>query len=182
MALARWATASMTSKFRGGALKTLAFVACRVVSGGAAQGHGILLLGVLGCRGHSSLWKEFVVWGSQVAVNFGSSISESPYNVKNFACPTFLIYTACMSFLRGTTGKINTGAYMWVAPQNSGPTLVPLDISCRNLIYNQKGPLILRTTWTPKVCKITTFLAIIMGLGLLLYILLEFRNTLFGKG
>ena len=29
-------------------------------------------------------------------------------------------------------------------------------------------------TWTPKVCKIMAFVAIIMGLGLLFYILLEF--------
>ena len=30
-------------------------------------------------------------------------------------------------------------------------------------------------TWTPKVCKIMAFMAIIMGLGLLFYILLGFR-------
>ena len=30
-------------------------------------------------------------------------------------------------------------------------------------------------TWTPKVCKIMTFMAIILGLGLLFYILLGFR-------
>ena len=28
-------------------------------------------------------------------------------------------------------------------------------------------------TWTPKVCKIMAFMAVIMGLGLLFYILLE---------
>ena len=33
----------------------------------------------------------------------------------------------------------------------------------------------LRFTWTPKVCKIMAFMAIIMGLGLLFYILLGFR-------
>ena len=30
----------------------------------------------------------------------------------------------------------------------------------------------LRTTWTPSVCKITAFMAVLMGLGLLCYILL----------
>ena len=34
---------------------------------------------------------------------------------------------------------------------------------------------VLRSTWTPKVCKITAFMAVIMGLGLLFYILLGFR-------
>ena len=33
----------------------------------------------------------------------------------------------------------------------------------------------LLTTWTPKVCKIMAFMAIIRGLGLLVYILLGFR-------
>ena len=33
----------------------------------------------------------------------------------------------------------------------------------------------LPATWTPKVCKIMAFMAIIMGLGLLFYILLGFR-------
>ena len=32
-----------------------------------------------------------------------------------------------------------------------------------------------RTTWTPKVCKIIAFVAVILGLGLLFYILLGFR-------
>ena len=36
----------------------------------------------------------------------------------------------------------------------------------------------IRITWTPKVCKIMAFMAVIMGLGLLFYILLGFRNTL----
>ena len=31
------------------------------------------------------------------------------------------------------------------------------------------------TTWTPKVCKIMAFMAIIRGLGSLFYILLGFR-------
>ena len=30
-------------------------------------------------------------------------------------------------------------------------------------------------TWTPKVCKMMAFMAIIMGLGLLFYILFGFR-------
>ena len=30
-------------------------------------------------------------------------------------------------------------------------------------------------TWAPKVCKIMAFMAIILGLGLLFYILLGFR-------
>ena len=30
-------------------------------------------------------------------------------------------------------------------------------------------------TWTPKVCKIMAFMAVILGLGLLFYILLGFR-------
>ena len=34
---------------------------------------------------------------------------------------------------------------------------------------------ILSPTWTPKVCKIKVFMAIIMGFGLLFYILLGFR-------
>ena len=33
-------------------------------------------------------------------------------------------------------------------------------------------------TWTPKVCKIMAFMAIIWGLGLLFYILLGFRYAL----
>ena len=35
------------------------------------------------------------------------------------------------------------------------------------------------STWAPKVCKIMAFMAIIMGLGLLFYILLGFRQYLF---
>ena len=38
---------------------------------------------------------------------------------------------------------------------------------------------IMRTTWTPKVCKIMAFMAIIMGLGPLFYILLGFRYNIF---
>ena len=34
------------------------------------------------------------------------------------------------------------------------------------------------TSWTPKVCKIMTFMATIMCLGLLFYILLGFRRSL----
>ena len=37
------------------------------------------------------------------------------------------------------------------------------------------GVLGLGNTWAPKVCKILAFMAIIMGSGLLLYILLGFR-------
>ena len=44
-------------------------------------------------------------------------------------------------------------------------------ISIRNTIL----ALSLGPTWTPKVCKIMAFMAIIMGLGLLFYILLGFR-------
>ena len=33
----------------------------------------------------------------------------------------------------------------------------------------------LGTTWTPKVCRIMAFMAILMGLGLLFCILLGFR-------
>ena len=33
------------------------------------------------------------------------------------------------------------------------------------------------TTWTPKVCKIMAFTAVIMGLGLLFCILLGFRYS-----
>ena len=36
-------------------------------------------------------------------------------------------------------------------------------------------PSALNPTWTPKVCKIMAFRAVIMGLGLLFYILLGFR-------
>ena len=32
-------------------------------------------------------------------------------------------------------------------------------------------------TWTPKVCEIMAFVAVIMGLGLPLYVLLEFRYS-----
>ena len=34
-------------------------------------------------------------------------------------------------------------------------------------------------TWTPKVCKIMAFMIVIMGLGLLFYILLGFRYCFF---
>ena len=33
-------------------------------------------------------------------------------------------------------------------------------------------------TWTPKVCKVMAFMAIIRGLGLLFYILLGFRYSI----
>ena len=33
-------------------------------------------------------------------------------------------------------------------------------------------------TWTPKVCKIMALVAVILGLGLLFYILLGFRHEL----
>ena len=37
--------------------------------------------------------------------------------------------------------------------------------------------------WTPKVCKIVAFMAVIMGLGLLFYILLGFRSgSRYGSG
>ena len=35
--------------------------------------------------------------------------------------------------------------------------------------------LLFNPTWTPKVCKIMAFMAVILGLGLLFYILLGFR-------
>ena len=35
------------------------------------------------------------------------------------------------------------------------------------------------STWPPKVCKIMAFMAVIMGLGPLFYILLGFRHLLF---
>ena len=37
---------------------------------------------------------------------------------------------------------------------------------------------VLGCTWTPKVCKIMAFMAVIMGLGLLFYMLLGFRQGL----
>ena len=37
-------------------------------------------------------------------------------------------------------------------------------------------------TWTPKVCKIMAFMAIIMGLGLLFYILLGSRYSRLHNG
>ena len=37
----------------------------------------------------------------------------------------------------------------------------------------------LATTWTPKVCKIMDFMAVIMGLGLLFYIPLGFRYRVY---
>ena len=37
----------------------------------------------------------------------------------------------------------------------------------------------LRSSWTPELCKIMAFMAVIMGLGLLVYILLGFRFLLF---
>ena len=39
------------------------------------------------------------------------------------------------------------------------------------------APVEILTTWTPKVCKIMAFWAIIRGLGLLFYILLGFRYS-----
>ena len=39
---------------------------------------------------------------------------------------------------------------------------------------------VLASTWTPKVCKIIAFMATIMVLGLLFYMLLGFRYSLFG--
>ena len=41
--------------------------------------------------------------------------------------------------------------------------------------YSLVGKYPLINTWTPKVCKIMAFRAVIMGLGLLFYILLGFR-------
>ena len=35
------------------------------------------------------------------------------------------------------------------------------------------------TTWAPKVCKMMAFRAVILGLGLLCYVLLGFRQLLF---
>ena len=40
---------------------------------------------------------------------------------------------------------------------------------------NMNARFAIMSTWTPKVCKIMAFMAIIMGLGLLFYILLGFR-------
>ena len=35
--------------------------------------------------------------------------------------------------------------------QNQGPALLPLKKRCRNMIYSQKGPIILRTTQTERL-------------------------------
>ena len=37
------------------------------------------------------------------------------------------------------------------------------------------------TSWTPKVCKLMAFMAVILGLGLLFCILLGFRLGFFGR-
>ena len=39
----------------------------------------------------------------------------------------------------------------------------------------------LKPTWTPRVCKIVAFMAVITGLGPLFYILLGFRYILIGS-
>ena len=39
----------------------------------------------------------------------------------------------------------------------------------------ERGGSIISPTWTPGVCKIMAFMAVIMGSGLLFYILLGFR-------
>ena len=49
------------------------------------------------------------------------------------------------------------------------PTLAP-----RRTVESD-GRIRIRTTWTPKVCKIMAFRAIILGLGLFFYILLGLR-------
>ena len=83
--------------------------------------------------------------------------------------------------------------------QKNGPFLGTLNIRCRIIIGIKKrghnfenhpyefsitngegagagaGASGATSTWAPKVCKIMAFMAIIMGLGLLFYILLGFR-------
>ena len=44
---------------------------------------------------------------------------------------------------------------------------------------NPNAPKLSNPTWTPKVCKIITFIAIIINLGLLFYILLGFKIIAF---
>ena len=44
-----------------------------------------------------------------------------------------------------------------------------------NCVYSPSVSGFPKSTWTPKVCKIMASMAIIMGLGLLFYILFGFR-------
>ena len=46
---------------------------------------------------------------------------------------------------------------------------------CQGLGLRDSGMWILNPTWTPKVCKIIAFTAVILGLGLLFYMHLGFR-------
>ena len=64
-------------------------------------------------------------------------------------------YKGCENAFYGTTFGYNPGTLGMGSSQNLGPILEPLNIRCRNVAYNQKGPIILRTTHTligPKVC------------------------------
>ena len=64
--------------------------------------------------------------------------------------------------------------YSSTMPANTATSVtMPLPISATN--KHQHFQWCKPTTWAPKVCKIMAFMAIIMGLGLLFYILLGFR-------
>ena len=43
------------------------------------------------------------------------------------------------------------------------------------LLWPKVSVIVISGTWTPKVCNIMAFMAILMGLGLLFFILLGFR-------
>ena len=50
-----------------------------------------------------------------------------------------------------------------------------LEFRVPGMVWGRLGLKAQGSTWTPKVCKIMAFMAVIMGLGLLFYILLGFR-------
>ena len=67
--------------------------------------------------------------------------------------------------------------YVYMTYHFSGPYLRLLRFLPRatSLLLPLCTPAATATTWTPRVCKIISFMAVIMDLGLLFYILLGFR-------
>ena len=68
---------------------------------------------------------------------------------------------------------LGLGVHGLLHPKNGGTITPNESTALQEMVISQVG--MLRSTWTPKVCKRMALMTVIVGLGLLCYMLLGFR-------
>ena len=79
--------------------------------------------------------------------------------------PPWIMYCLKEMFIEHLAGRMNIICVLYLFRTPKSARNIPWSLVVINM----------GTTWTPKVCRIMAFRAVIMGLGLLFYILLGFR-------